>query len=74
MNISIRGSKLEITEAMKQYATEKLKKLEKYVENPESVNATVIVKIPNRLHKVEITIKNSYFKSRGRKRRFLQCN
>lgn len=56
MNISIRGSKLEITEAMKQYATEKLKKLEKYVENPESVNATVIVKIPNRLHKVEITI------------------
>ncbi len=56
MNISIRGSKLEITEAMKEYATEKLKKLEKYVENPESVNATVIVKIPNRLHKVEITI------------------
>ncbi len=56
MNISIRGSKLEITEAMKEYATEKLKKLEKYVENPENVNATVIVKIPNRLHKVEITI------------------
>lgn len=56
MNISIRGSKLEITDAMKEYATEKLKKLEKYVENPENVNATVIVKIPNRLHKVEITI------------------
>ncbi|MCI8588519.1 MAG: ribosome-associated translation inhibitor RaiA [Bacilli bacterium] len=56
MNISIRGSKIEITDAMKEYATEKLKKLEKYVESPEDIRATVIVKIPNHLHKVEITI------------------
>lgn len=56
MNISIRGSKIEITDAMRDYATEKLKKLEKYVENPKDINATVIVKIPNHLHKVEITI------------------
>lgn len=56
MNISIRGIKLEITDSMKEYTKEKLKKLEKYTENPEEINATVIVKIPNHLHKVEITI------------------
>ena len=56
MKISIRGSKIEITDAMKEYATEKLKKLEKYVESPEDMSATVMVKIPNHLHKVEITI------------------
>lgn len=56
MNISIRGSKIEITDAMKKYATEKLKKLEKYVESPKDINASVIVKIQNHQHKVEITI------------------
>ena len=56
MDISIRGSKVTITKAMEEYATEKLKKLDKYVESPEDVKATVIVKIPNHLHKVEITI------------------
>ncbi len=56
MKISIRGSKIDITDAMKEYATEKLKKLEKYVESPEDISATVMVKIPNHLHKVEITI------------------
>ena len=56
MNISIRGSKVTITDAMKEYAEEKLNKLNKYIDSPEEVSANVIVKIPNRLHKVEITI------------------
>ena len=56
MNISIRGSKVTITDAMKEYAEEKLSKLNKYMEDAASVNANVIVKIPNHLHKVEITI------------------
>ena len=56
MNISIRGSKVTITQAMEEYATEKLRKLDKYVESPEDITANIIVKIPNHLHKVEITI------------------
>lgn len=56
MNISIRGSKVTITDAMKEYAEEKLSKLNKYIENADEVSANVIVKIPNHLHKVEITI------------------
>ena len=56
MKISIRGSKVTITDSMKEYTEEKLNKLVKYIENSEDVQANVIVKIPNHLHKVEITI------------------
>lgn len=56
MNISLRGDKLEITEAMKNYAKEKLEKLEKYIENPETVDATILVKVRKSEHKVEVTI------------------
>lgn len=56
MNISLRGDKLEITEAMKQYAKEKLEKLEKYIEDPEHVDANIVVKVRKPVHKVEVTI------------------
>lgn len=56
MNIIIRGSKLEITEAMESYAKEKLSRLEKYLENSEEVKATVLAKIHGHLHTVEVTI------------------
>lgn len=56
MNISIRGDKLEITEAMKTYAKEKLQKLEKYLENPEKIDANIFVKVRKNTHKVEVTI------------------
>lgn len=56
MNISLRGDKIEITEAMKAYAKDKISKLEKYFENSANIDATVLVKIKNHTHKVEITI------------------
>lgn len=56
MNIIVRGSKLEITEAMESYAKEKIGKLEKYFENGQEVKATVLVKIHGRSHIVEVTI------------------
>ena len=56
MNIIIRGSKLEITEAMEDYAKEKLSKLERYLDASENPKATVLVKIRGHLHKVEVTI------------------
>ena len=33
MKLNIRGEKTEITEAMKTYAEDKMKKLDKYIEN-----------------------------------------
>ena len=56
MNISIRGDKLEITDAMKAYAKDKLQKLDKYIENPEQVDANILVKVRNHTHKIEVTI------------------
>ncbi|MDD6223885.1 MAG: ribosome-associated translation inhibitor RaiA [bacterium] len=55
MKLSIRGSKITITEAMEEYVIDKLSKLEKYIENKE-ITANVIVKVYGHLHKVEITI------------------
>lgn len=56
MNIIVRGSKLDITEAMETYAKEKLGKLEKYLENSEDTKATVLAKVHGHLHIVEVTI------------------
>lgn len=56
MKITIRGDKLDITNAMEEYAKDKLKKLEKYMEKTESIKANIIVKLVNHNQKVEVTI------------------
>lgn len=56
MDIIIRGSKLEITEAMESYVKEKISRLEKYLENSDDTHATILVKIHGHLHIVEVTI------------------
>lgn len=56
MEIIIRGDKMQITDAMKDYINEKLGKLEKYLENSDAIRANVIVKVKNHEQTVEITI------------------
>lgn len=56
MDIIIRGDKIKITDAMNDYIEEKLGKLEKYLENSDTVRANVIVKVKNHEQRVEITI------------------
>ncbi len=56
MEIVIRGDKLEITEAMKDYIEEKLGKLDKYLEDSDSARATVVAKVRNHSQMVEVTI------------------
>ena len=55
MNINIRGEKLEITDAMKSYAKEKLERLSKYVKDSD-VNANLLFKINGVKQKLEVTI------------------
>ena len=55
MEILIRGSKLEITDSMKDYVKEKLSKLDKYLVD-QKAKANVLVKVNNYLQKVEVTI------------------
>ena len=56
MEIVIHGDKVKVTKAMKDYIEEKLNKLDKYLENSETVRANVIVKVTNHEQRVEITI------------------
>lgn len=55
MEILIRGTKVEITDSMKNYVEEKLSKLDKYFVN-QKIEANVLVKVYNYLQKVEVTI------------------
>ena len=54
MEVLIRGNKIEITAAMKDYVKEKLSKLDKY--SYDDMTASVLVKIHNYTQKVEVTI------------------
>ena len=56
MEIIIHGDKIKVTDAMKSYIEEKLGRLDKYLENSDSVRATVIVKVKGHLQTMEITI------------------
>lgn len=56
MEILIRGDKVKVTEAMKEYINEKLGRLEKYIEDYDDVKATVVIKIKKIGQKVEVTI------------------
>lgn len=56
MKITLRGDKIKITEAMQEYANEKLERLDKYLDNSENVSANLVVKVQNYKQKVEVTI------------------
>ena len=55
MEINVRGTKVEITDSMRNYVSEKLGKLDKYI-SLEGVRASVLVKVRNYTQKVEVTI------------------
>ena len=55
MEVLIRGNKIDITDAMKDYVKEKLSKLDKYTLDSD-IKATVLVKVRNYTQKVEVTI------------------
>ena len=56
MEIVIRGSKLEITDSMEEYAKEKLSKLDRYLDESENPKATVLAKVNGHEQKIEVTI------------------
>ena len=65
MKITIRGNKVEITEAMKTHIESKLSKLDKYFENPEEIKVNVLVRIKDLQQIVEVTTLTSKFTLRA---------
>ena len=56
MKYNIRGSKLEVTDAIRNYIETKLNKLERYFEDKEYINVNVLIKTQGIDQKVEVTI------------------
>lgn len=65
MNFTFRGDKLEVTDAIKDYAKDKMSKMEKYFDNPEKVNAKVQFSVKGREQRVEITINGCHYDLRA---------
>ena len=65
MKINIRGSKIKITDAMKDYINEKIGRLDKYLENPDDITASVVVRVKGKDQTVEVTIPVHKFILRG---------
>lgn len=65
MNFTVRGEKIEVTDAIKEYAISKISKVEKYFDNPETVNVKVIFSVRGREQKVEVTINGSSYDLRA---------
>ncbi|MEG2351409.1 MAG: ribosome-associated translation inhibitor RaiA [Bacilli bacterium] len=56
MRYIIRGEKMDITPAIKSYIKDKVGKLDKYFEAPETLEAVVVVKVTGKDEKIEVTI------------------
>jgi putative sigma-54 modulation protein len=65
MKLNIRGEKVTVTPAMKTYITEKLSKMDKYFENPEDINANVLVRIKGLEQIIEVTALTKRFTLRA---------
>lgn len=56
MKLNIRGSKLEVTDAIRSYIESKIAKLDKYFENPDGLTANIVVKTRGIDQIAEVTI------------------
>lgn len=65
MKYTVRGDKLDVTDAIRDYALDKLSKMDKYFDNPSEVSAKVVFSVRGREQKVEITITSGTYDLRA---------
>ena len=56
MKYNIRGEKLEVTEAIREYIHEKLGKMDKYFNESDNISANVLIKVKGNDEIIEVTI------------------
>ena len=61
MKLQVHGDKVSVTPAIHSYIEEKLAKLDKYFEDPDSITATVRVRVRNLEQIIEVTIPTKDF-------------
>lgn len=65
MELNIRGDKLVVTKAIKDYITDKLSKLDKYFEEVTKIKASVIIRVKNDEEIIEVTVPTGKFTLRA---------
>lgn len=65
MNIGIRGDKIEVTDSIKNYVKEKLERLNKYFDEPNKIDAHVLIRVRNGEQIIEVTIPTSKYTLRA---------
>ena len=65
MNINIRGDKIEVTDSIKNYVKEKLARLDKYFDEPNRIDAHVLIRVKNNEEIIEVTIPTSKYTLRA---------
>ena len=68
MELNIRGDKIAVTKAIKDYITEKLERLNKYFEDVKNIKATVIIRVKNNEQIIEVTVPTRKFTLREEKK------
>ncbi len=56
MNYNIRGERMDVTEALRDYVEKKLSRLDKYFDTPPASDVNVTLSVIKDLHSVEVTI------------------
>jgi putative sigma-54 modulation protein len=56
MRYNIRGDKLVVTKAIKEYIEDKLGRLDKYYDNSDNIDCKVVIRSKNNLQTIEVTI------------------
>ncbi len=65
MELYIRGDKLTVTKAIKDYVTEKIGRLDKYFDSDKNIKATVIIRVKNGEQIIEVTVPTNKFTLRA---------
>jgi putative sigma-54 modulation protein len=65
MKNNIRGEKILVTKAIKNYIEDKLSKLKKYFKNPDDICSNVVIKLKGHEQAIEVTIPTTNFTIRG---------
>lgn len=68
LKVSIRGDKVTVTKAIKEYALDKLSRLDKYFESPKETECKVLIKVKNNEQTIEVTVPTSKFTLRAEER------
>jgi len=65
VKINIHGDKIEVTSAIKEHIENKMAKLERYLEQPDAVEAKVIIRVKGISQTIEITLPTTKFTLRA---------